>query len=332
MNPSPRLAGPWISRSVSSPLAVTRIRVTRFAADSAMYSHSSSASNFTSFVKAKPSAATRKPCSSNSRMYPSAKVDRSALSQGFTRVDTVIQMRSLESRMTKLTLPSGFPSRLSYSVRILPSRVMSSRRSVPKLAMRMSPVLEKARPFGNVPKSRLCSLFTSKSKWSSGDWAMSACVPSGLIRMTPPRASAAHRVPSRSARMHSGRRRSCPIVRIADLSTCQPLSGLGPLPLLISMATSPGRSHVPLRLCRVRREVAYDDADDGDNGADCLNGYNSLAKGKAHDQRAHHDAHDQHGHGASDGSAAGECAAEEPIGEKIGDQHPKDGPRRRQAG
>src|SRR3984957_21239630 len=126
---------------------------------------------------------------------------------------------------------------------------------------------------------------------------MSACVPFWLIRMTPPRAAAAHRVPSRSARMHSGRRRSRPIVRIADLSTCQPLSGLGPLPLLTSMATAPRTSHVPLRLCRARREVADDDANDGDAGPDCLDGYDSLAEGEANDQRAHHDAHDQHGHG-----------------------------------
>src|SRR5258707_15226693 len=46
------------------------------------------------------------------------------------------------------------------------------------------------------------------------------------MRITPPRPSAAHNVPSRSASRHSGRCKSCPMVRISARSTCQPLRGL----------------------------------------------------------------------------------------------------------
>ena len=70
---------------------------------------------------------------------------------GFTRVETVSQTRSLVSRSTKLTLPMGWPSMLSISVRVRPSRSMISSRSVPKLEIRMLPSAVKARPLGSVP-------------------------------------------------------------------------------------------------------------------------------------------------------------------------------------
>src|SRR5216683_1035960 len=54
------------------------------------------------------------------------------------RVETVIQIRSCESRKTKFTFPIGSPSMLSARTLVAPSRVMSSRQSVPKLEIRMS--------------------------------------------------------------------------------------------------------------------------------------------------------------------------------------------------
>src|SRR5436190_1700477 len=50
-------------------------------------------------------------------------------------------------------------------------------------------------------------------------------LPSLAIRMTPPRASADHRTPSGSARMHSGRCRSWPTYCNVDLS--MPKSSIG---------------------------------------------------------------------------------------------------------
>ena len=67
------------------------------------------------------------------------------------RVETVIQMRSCESRRTKFTLPIGSPSMLSASTRDCPSRDMTSRQSVPKFEIRKSPLPANARPFGSVP-------------------------------------------------------------------------------------------------------------------------------------------------------------------------------------
>src|SRR5580698_3058950 len=55
---------------------------------------------------------------------------------------------------------------------------------------------------------------------------MICCPPSRVSLATPPRASAAHRVPSGSARMHSGRCRPLPTYRIEDLSSSKLRSGL----------------------------------------------------------------------------------------------------------
>src|ERR1700722_19640660 len=54
---------------------------------------------------------------------------------------------------------------------------------------------------------------------------MICCFPSGVILATPPRASADHRVPSGSAKIHSGRCRSLPVYRIADFSTSKSRTG-----------------------------------------------------------------------------------------------------------
>ena len=51
-----------------------------------------------------------------------------------------LELRSFESRSTKLTLPIGSPSMLSARTQDSPSRVMISRQSVPKLEMRISPL------------------------------------------------------------------------------------------------------------------------------------------------------------------------------------------------
>jgi hypothetical protein len=84
----------------------------------------------------------------------------------FIRVETVIQIRSRESRSTKLTLPIGSPSMLSASTSEVPSRDISSRQSVPKFEIRMSPLPANASPFGSVPsRSRVASL-AARPKWS----------------------------------------------------------------------------------------------------------------------------------------------------------------------
>src|SRR6187200_669738 len=83
-------------------------------------------------------------------MKPSARSVRSACIQFLTRVETVIQIRSRESRSTKLTLPIGSPSMLFASTREMPSRDISSRQSVPKFETRMSPLRANASPFGSV--------------------------------------------------------------------------------------------------------------------------------------------------------------------------------------
>src|ERR1700685_995892 len=54
---------------------------------------------------------------------------------------------------------------------------------------------------------------------------MICCFPSGVILTTPPRASADQRVPSGSARIHSGRCRSLPMYWIADFSTPKSRTG-----------------------------------------------------------------------------------------------------------
>src|SRR6185436_1374822 len=77
---------------------------------------------------------------------------------------------------------------------------------------------------------------------SAGCCGTTSCwPPSGAMCITPPRASAAHKLPSRSARTHSGRCKSWPTWRIAARSTRQPFKGLG---LLIGAprptGTSPG--------------------------------------------------------------------------------------------
>ena len=69
----------------------------------------------------------------------------------FSRVETVIQTRSRESRSTKFTLPIGAPSMWSAITRDAPVRAISSRQSVPKFDMRKSPFLAKASPLGSVP-------------------------------------------------------------------------------------------------------------------------------------------------------------------------------------
>ena len=106
-----------------------------------------------------------------------------------------------------------------------PSRVMRSIAFVPKLAIRMSPLESNARPFGSVPRRMYFSVSFDCANPGAACCATSCCVPSGRMRMTPPRASALHSVPSRSARMHSGRCRSWPMVWIALRSTCQPRNG-----------------------------------------------------------------------------------------------------------
>jgi len=104
-------------------------------------------------------------------------------------------------------------------VRVRPSRVIASRQSVPKFEISRLPSAAKARPLGSVPCVNLASKASAVSaaalpKRSSARWPMNCWLPSGAMRMTPPRASAAHSVPSRSARMHSGRCRPWPTKRM----------------------------------------------------------------------------------------------------------------------
>ena len=71
-------------------------------------------------------------------------------------------------------------------------------------------------PLGRVPWVYLASnasalAVLALAKALEARWPMKVWLPSVSIRVTPPRASAAHSVPSRSARMHSGRCRSCPM-------------------------------------------------------------------------------------------------------------------------
>jgi len=119
----------------------------------------------------------------------------------------------------------------STSTRLSPSRVITSRQSVPKLLIRMSPLAAKARPLGRVPVVNLCSssallAAAALAKRASARWPMKRWLPSGAMRITPPRASADHSVPSGSARMHSGRCSAWPMVRICARSTVKPRKGL----------------------------------------------------------------------------------------------------------
>ena len=68
-------------------------------------------------------------------------------------MEIVIHILSLLSRHTKFTLPMGSPSTESNITSVSPVLVMRSRQSVPKLDISMSPLLAKARPFGNVPST-----------------------------------------------------------------------------------------------------------------------------------------------------------------------------------
>ena len=127
-------------------------------------------------------------------------------------------MRSRESRRTKFTLPTGRPSMRSASTREVPSRNMSSRQSVPKLEIRKLPSRSKASPLGSVPSRYREASVPAVWKCPEFFCEMMVCDPSGQSRTTPPRASAVQSVPSRSARMHSGRWRSWPTYRSVLLS------------------------------------------------------------------------------------------------------------------
>src|SRR5260221_306697 len=59
------------------------------------------------------------------------------------------------------------------------------------------------------------------------------------MHITPPRAPALHRVPSRSARMHSGRCKPCPMVLIVLRSTVQPMRGLLDLFKIMNKSSNP---------------------------------------------------------------------------------------------
>ena len=67
----------------------------------------------------------------------------------------------------------------------------------------------------------------------------------GGVATAPPRASALQSVPSRSARMHSGRCRSWPTLRTPARSSCQPMSGLG----IVMSGSGQGTSAAQLLRC-----------------------------------------------------------------------------------
>ncbi len=156
------------------------------------------------------------------------------------RVETVTHRRSRESRSTKFTFPIGWPSMVSARTLELPSRVITSRQSVPKLAIRKSPLRAKARPLGSVPCRKREASVAASAKFAERFCAVMCWLPSAEILTTPPRASAAHSVPSRSARMHSGRSRSCPTYCSAFLSI--PKSRIG-LDLVLVTTLSPAPVH-----------------------------------------------------------------------------------------
>ena len=106
----------------------------------------------------------------------------------------------------------GSPFTESNITVVSPVLVMRSRQSVPKLDISMSPLLAKARPFGNVPSTNFWA--SSSELWkSSAEWDCVIIVwfPFASILTTPPLASADHNVPSFSAKIHSGRCKPSPI-------------------------------------------------------------------------------------------------------------------------
>ena len=129
----------------------------------------------------------------------------------------------LESRSTKLVLPSGcrrcackgsLERPCGSSARWRSCR--SSRSGCPRSGKREAVGQRAAQ---DVLVRRACLL-----EARSTCCAMSCWLPSGAMRMTPPRASALQSVPSGSARMHSGRCRSRPTNAISSGSTAQPRS------------------------------------------------------------------------------------------------------------
>ncbi len=108
--PAPSDDGPKVSRWVARPSRSIRSRVMQPPVVSTTYRNSSFASNLISFVNLNPSATMCTPLRSYRARYPSARSVRSASIQFVFRVETVIQMRSRESRRTKFTLPIGSPS------------------------------------------------------------------------------------------------------------------------------------------------------------------------------------------------------------------------------
>ena len=184
--------------------------------------YSSFASNRISFVKWKPSA-QRCGTAVLQRAVAVGKIAWSACIQFFIRVDTVIQTDRARVAEHEFTLPMGSPSMLSASTRTC-RRATSARGNRCRNRIRKSPFLANARPFGSVPAD---SASLAPACWKCPDWrcVTICCDPSWAI-CTTPLARRPTSVPSGSARMHSGRWRSCPTYRIAVLSMSKSRIGL----------------------------------------------------------------------------------------------------------